>query len=494
MINRDDGQVIPNYSATNIENWLIRNSGELEMRDGITARGTSPSATNLGCAVLYRANGVKKIVRVINGAADASKFQASDDGVTWTDISGGTGRKTNTIWSLVQANNNLYGVNGVDTPIKYDGTSITTVAAIPNGVALEWWKNFLWVIGVAATPDRAYFSTVNDPETYGGSDFININLGDNSRGLGLRGTPGSTGRLYIGKQKSWWFITGSSSATFALNPLTYEFGCASQESIIQVKNDVWAVDLDGNIRRLYRTSFDTPFASLASRDVQATVSGLNRVAIFNGRPSAVYYNNYALFFIPNGVDDYNSLVLCWDTLANNNRGGWIKFTGWNIARAVVFQESATPKLFLFDSRTANGRAYEWTGTADNGIAITAKYETKIYDLGYPSQEKYFNFSYQYAPAVGDVNLRFFCSIDRYYYVKLADINLVGTGNKKLGQTWTLGVDKLGSSGFVKYQVPFSNYGGDTDGTTFQIKIEAESTTTKFRVRQFTSHYRLRGLL
>ena len=493
IINRDDGQIIPDYYAQNIENWLIRNVGELEMRDGLTARGTSPSATNLGSTVLYRANGVKKLVRVINGASDTSKFQASDDGVTWTDISGGGSKKTGLVWALVQANNNIYGVNGTDTPIKYDGTSITTVSAIPNGTAIEWWKNFMWVIGVSATPDRLYFSNAADPETWGGSDFINVNLGDYSRGQGLKGTAGSTGRLYVGKQRSVWYITGTSSSNFVLNPLTYEFGVASHESMIQVRNDVWCVDLDGNIRGLYRTSTDNPFGVLRSRDIQATIAGLNKIAISNAKPSAVYFDNYAMFFVPNGVDDYNSITLVYDTLANRGRGGWIKFTGWNIARATVFQESGEPKLFLYDSRAGNGQTYEWIGTSDNGIAITAKYETKIYDLGYPSQEKAFRFSWQYAPVVANVNMEFYVSIDRFYYVKLADINLLGTGNRKLGQDWRLGIDPLGSSGFVKYQIPFSNYGGDTEGTTAQIKLQAESSTTKIRVRQFTMHYRVKGL-
>lgn len=491
MINRDDPQVIPNLYAQNIENWLIRNVGELEMRDGLAPRGTSPSATNLGRGVLYRANGTKKIVRVINGGSDTSKFQASDDGVTWTDISGGGSKKTGLVWCLVQANDFLYGVNGTDTAIKYDGTSITTIAAIPLGTALEWWKNRLWVIGVSSVPDRLYYSDANDPETYGGSSFLNVNLGDNSRGVGLKGTGGAAGRLYVGKQRSVWYITGASTTDFALNILTYEHGVASHESMLQVKNDVWAIDLEGNVRGLYRTVDDNPFSALRSRDVQATVSGLNRTAMT--KASAVYYNNYAMFFVPNGVDDYNSLVLVWDTVANRGRGGWIKFTGWNIARAIVYQESGTPKLFLFDARTGNGQAYEWTGTSDNNIAITAKYETKVYDLGFPSQEKAFRFSYQYAPVIADVNLRFYVSIDRYYYVKLADINLLGTGNKKLGVNWVLGQDKLGSGGFVKYQVPFSNYGGDTDGTTMQVKLEAESATTKIRIRGFTTHFRVRGL-
>lgn len=487
IIDRDDGQAIPDYYATNIENFIIRDRGQLIMRDGLTARGSSPSATNLGATVLYKSNGTKKFLRIINGAGNTSKFQDSDDGTTWVDVSSGGSRATDAVWSLVQANDNIYGVNGTDTPIKYNGSAISTVVAIPQGTAIEWWKNFAWVFGNPTFKDRVYFSTVADPETWGGVDYVNVNLGDSSNGVGVKGTAGSSGRLYLGKQRSWWYITGTSSANFALNPLTYEFGCASQESILNVKNEVWCVDLEGNVRKLYRSSFDTPFGGLASRDIQSTISGLDRAAIT--KASAVYHDNYAMFFVPNGVDTYNSLVLVWDTLANNNKGGWVKFTNWNIARAVVFN-TTQPKLFLFDSRIGNGQSYEWTGTADNGIAITAKYEAKIYDFGYPEREKRYSFYYQFAKAQGNFTSKFYTSIDRYYYTLVASPSLLGTGNKLLGIDWMLGVDKLGSGGVVKDYIQATDMGGGGEGTTIQVKIEAESSTQKIKLREFTIHWYL----
>lgn len=490
MIDRDDPQVIPDYFASNIENWIIRDSGELVMREGLTARGTSPSATNLGAGVLNRASGTKMLLRVVNGAADSSKFQHSADGITWTDVTSGGSRKTDLKWAFVQANDYVYGVNGVDTAIKYDGSTISTVAGIPLGTAIEWWKNYLWIFGNPTYKDRLYFSNASVPETFGGSDYININLGDVSQGVGLKGTAGASGRLYIGKQRSVWYLTGVDSSDFAIAPLTYEHGVASHHSMVQVKNDVWAVDLEGNIRGLYRTTEDTPFTANKSKDITNTIAGLNKAAIT--KASAVYYNNYALFFVANGVDDYNSLVLCWDTLANEGKGGWVKFTGWRIATAIVFNET-TPKLFLFDSRTGNGQAYQWTGTADNGQAIIAKYETKIYDFNAPDRPKRFRYSFQFAKAQGSFTSRFYTSIDRFYYTLIASPSLAGTGNKLLGVTWTMGVDRLGSGGFVKVNIPFGDNGGSTEGYSMQVKLEAESASTQLKIRNFTSYYILKAV-
>lgn len=487
MINRDDPQVIPDFYAANIENWIIRNSGTIEMRDGLTARGPSPNQTNLGSAALYRAGGTKKLIRVINGAGNTAKFQESDNGTSWTDCTGGTGRTTGKVWVFVQANNNLYGVNGTDTPVKYDGTAITTVVAIPNGTAIEWFKNFLWIVGVAATPDRAYFSNANDPETWGGTDYINVNLGDQSPGTAIKGSPGADGRLYIGKARSVWYITGTSSTNFALQPLTYEHGVAGPEAIVGGRNDVWCVDQNANIRTLYRTTTDDPFSTLKSAPIQSTIAGLNKTAIASS--TSVYSNNFLLFFVPNGVDTFNSLVLVYDFLADKGRGGWLTFTNWNIARATVFNTT----LFLHDARTNNGQTYDWSGTSDNGQAITAKYETKIYDHGYAQQQKNWKFAYQMAPVIGNVNVNFYVSIDRFYYVLLKQVNLQGTNNHLLGVNWVLGVDKLGSGGNVRNRIRYSDNGGDTTGFTQQVKLEASSATTKIKIDGFTSHYRVKGL-
>lgn len=495
IIDTDDPQDIPNYYASNIENWIIRDSSEIELRDGLSVRGASPSATNLGYGVLKKANGNNYLYRVINGAANSSKFQYSTNGSTWTDVTSGGSLRTGAVWSMVQANDFVYAVNGIDTPRKLDGTTASTVVAIPNGTAIEWWKNFLWITGVAAVPDRLYFSNASDPETWGGSSFVNVNLGDGSPAVGLKGHPGQTGRLYIGKQRSVWYLTGTSSSDFAIAPLTYEHGVASHRSMIHVKNDVWCIDQEGNVRGLYRTTEDFPFSALRSEDIQSTISGLNKSYLHMS--TAVFFNNFALFFVPYGVDSHNSLVLCWDTQCNineagNPQGGWVKFTGWNIAGAVLWDDTE-PQLYLHDSRTGNGQTYQWSGTNDNGLSITGKYETKIYDHGTLDRLKKWKFTYQTAPALGTVPVRFYSSMDRFYYVLLKQFNLLGTGGKLLGVDWTLGTDKLGSGGAVKQKIAMTEGGQTSKGYTIQVKLEAESSTVKVKLRKFTMHYRYFGL-
>lgn len=494
MINKDDPQQIPDFYASNIENWLIRDTGELVMRPGLAARGSAAGATILGAGELRKAAGSFYLYRVLDGAADSAKFQYSTDGTTWTDVSGGGSKKTGVRWAMVQANNFVYAVNGTDTAVKLDGNTATTVAAIPKGTAIEWWKNHMFVLGVSATPDRLYFSNANDPETWGGSDFINVNLGDGSPGIGLKGHPGQSGRLYVGKENSVWYLTGTTSSDFAIAPLTYEHGVISHHSMIQVKNDVWCIDNEGNVRGLYRTTEDFPFSALRTEEIQATVAGLNKASLPNS--SAIFYDNYAMFFVPNGVDSHNSLVMVYDTQANTNKsgnpqGGWILFTNWTIGFASIY-DATEPKLYLHDSRDSNGQTYEWSGTSDNGVAITAKYETKIYDFGSSSREKLFKYSYQYAPVLGSVPFKFYSSINRFYYTLLKEFNLSGTGDALWGSaTW--GTSLWGSGGQVQQKVRYTDGGGSGKGYTLQVKLEATSSTTQVKAREFTIHYKFMGL-
>jgi len=140
----------------------------------------------------------------------------------------------------------------------------------------------------------------------------------------------------------------------------------------------------------------------------------------------------------------------------------------------------------------NGQTYEWTGTSDNGLAITAKYETKIMDFGYPERKKKWKFAYQFGPVLGSVPVEFYASVDRYYYTLIKNFNLSGLSGALWGVAqW--GVDKWGSGGEVKQRINMTEGGGQNKGYNIQVKLQAESSTVQVKLRQFTMHVRIFGL-
>lgn len=106
-----------------------------------------------------------------------------------------------------------YMVNGVSTPQFYNIDTPAATAnwpgAPPNGTCLKSWKLMMMVAGVAAQPQRLYYSKINDPETFtapGG--FIDIKSTDdeNDKIIGLE-VIGEN--LLVFKQNSVWLVFDS---------------------------------------------------------------------------------------------------------------------------------------------------------------------------------------------------------------------------------------------------------------------------------------------
>ena len=126
------------------------------------------------------------------------------------------------------------------------------------------------------------------------------------------------------------------------------------------------------------------------------------------------------------------------------------------------------------------------------MAIQANYETKIYDHGFPERRKNWKYAIQYAPTIGNVNVSFYTSIDRYYYSLVDTVNLQGTGDAQWDVAqWDVAV--WSSLGTVRDRVLLTGGGSTNKGYSVQVRLRAESATTKIRLRRFTLHYRVLGL-
>jgi hypothetical protein len=100
--------------------------------------------------------------------------------------------------------------------------------------------------------------------------------------------------------------------------------------------------------------------------------------------------------------------------------------------------------------------------------ITAKYETKIYDHGYPDREKKWKFAYQYYPTTAGSFLRFYVSIDRYYYTLLKNFSSAGSSDT-LWDVATWDVDLWAADGMLQQKINYTDGGGDNTGFTQQVK-------------------------
>lgn len=148
-----DESVIKDSELTEAKNILLSVDG-IEPRPGTSTYGTSSGSRVLGLFGLYLSNGTRQFIRYASGANN--KLQKYVSG-TPTDI-GSTTYNASARMNFVQANDLLYGFNGVDSLWKYDGTNITTYSALTTPTGLS-------VTATGTTGSTAYsyrVSAVND--------------------------------------------------------------------------------------------------------------------------------------------------------------------------------------------------------------------------------------------------------------------------------------------------------------------------------------------
>src|SRR3990167_1626729 len=162
-------ELVPSCYLVDLLNGFVT-SGRIEKRTGYTLIGNDVGNNVCqGLKGVEFANGTKEILAVFNGTI----YKWTGSGNLAAVTGGGSVLHASDQVDIVVANNNAYFFDGTNTVPKYDGTSVTTVSAIPIGKFAMWFHNFFFVGGVSATPNTLHVSTINNPEAgYAAADNI----------------------------------------------------------------------------------------------------------------------------------------------------------------------------------------------------------------------------------------------------------------------------------------------------------------------------------
>lgn len=159
-------------------------------------------------------------------------------------------------------------VDGVNKPVKYDGTTATDLTNAQAGATcVKEFKNHLF-IGVGGT---LYYSSPNDDTDWsGGSGGGNIVIGDNINALGIW-----RDNLYAFCTGSIHKVTGNNNNDFAEDPVTEIMGCEHGHTLKEVAGDLFFLSNDG-IRTISGTeeSGDVALESV-SKKLKSTVKGIH---------------------------------------------------------------------------------------------------------------------------------------------------------------------------------------------------------------------------
>ena len=170
----DPPENLPEGYCAMIQNAFTR-TGEIVKRTGYTIIGNDLGSTAIqGLRGVRFANGTQELIMVTNGTT--YKWTGSGN---WSALTGTYTLDTTGFVDIVVANNSLYFFDGTNTPAKYNGTTMSTVAAIPVGSFARWFHNQLHVAGISGSPNTLRSSDIGDPEVFTGANSSNLNVNPN---------------------------------------------------------------------------------------------------------------------------------------------------------------------------------------------------------------------------------------------------------------------------------------------------------------------------
>lgn len=289
-----------------------------------------------------------------------------------------SGLSTTQRWSFETMNDIMWGVDGSDAPIKWDGTTQGNMGGSPPiCLFIQLHKNYLFLAGnPASNRSRLYFSDLGLPESWPALNFIDVGKGD---GDSITGLQVLNDQLVIYKDHSCWVLQGSSPTNFVLRKATTEAGCMHGHAAVVNRNSAGIWDRTG----FY--FFDGARVVLASEKIEKTILGGGTNVGLNQRQfqkaAAVFFKRKIYIALPEGGSSQltNNVVLVFDTLRN----AWTVYRGIHASEFVIWRQQNADTL-LYGSAD-QGQLYDMEQAAynDDGNAIDAYVVTKAVDFGSP---------------------------------------------------------------------------------------------------------------
>jgi len=493
---------IEDYEASLLRNWDITHKGQLVRRDGLTDAGNFSGDIIYGLHPYLRAAGGKDLLTI----SDDTLYYKTGT-TSWSALDSGFYAEKDFAFANVPVNDRVYMCNE-SNQIHYWNRGSTTLnscltdlgSSIPHGNCLLWHKNHMFtannvLLGGTTYTDRLYWSAMGDPDTWDTTyDFIPSPGGGRIISLVDWGDA-----LAIFKERSIMYLTGWGDADWRITSTNSKIenidesvGMLSPKGATRVGNEVWFIDDEAQIRRLYQTDFDTFRRDIISTKIQETVETINRSNL--DKALAWTYNDKVFFAVPTGSSTYNDLVLVYDIIASKRTGeeAWTTYTGWNPDFAAAYPTSASQiDLYLADSTNEN--IYLVDGEDDDGTAVDARWDSKRDDYKISSAYKRYRFGYLTGEgSIGNVGM--YASIDNLDFSDLGDLNLAVTGGTlgptgtfELGPTGTTAILSGASSGEKKFY--YTSGGGRAWGKEVVHSIRHNTASEQPTVNSYVSHFK-----
>lgn len=483
MNDKLESSLIPDGFAEVAKNVVLRYN-RIEKRTGYTMIANDLGSNKiLGLAPYKTNNGTSRQVMCVNDSGSTSALYYWTGSGNWTAVTSGGSLTVDLDMNFEQANNRLYCFNGTDTVRRIDTTTASNIAAVPLGKFGKWFHNRMWVAGVTSNPNRVYFSNLNDPETWGANDYIDIELSDGDFVVGLNTMQDE---LIVFKSKQTWGISGFGAASFSATLKIPNYGAVSHRSVVRAGNELLFLSFDGttpHVRSLKITSFGTLiYGGIVSDAIEGTMKALTNSQL--SKACAIVSNNYMRLSVTNTGSSNNDKELIYD-ISND---GWTYNTGIAASCYAISDVSGTDIVY-FGEATADSKVYKFdTATNDNGTAISMEYRTKKIEAGMPERKKRFKYLYVQAKSTGTYDINIDHTVDGYTFADTGTMSLSTTGS-----LWGTMVWGTGRWGLPDRQSQRLEMASDNTGTYIQVKFLQAVLDQPITIYSYELFYKTKGL-
>lgn len=204
------------------------------------------SLTNFigGMYSLYQSTGTKQLCY----ASGNQLFKYNNAGGS-TALTGSPATFTsNQQWDFDELLDNMYGANGVDPFIVYNGTNYSIANAGITAQFMKIHKNRVYAAN--KTSSTLYFSDAGDPTSFPVNNFIAINTND---GQNITGIDDILDNLVIFKDESVWILTGeplgagntTTIGNLQLRQANSPVGCSAFRTVCKVEQTLFFMHHSG---------------------------------------------------------------------------------------------------------------------------------------------------------------------------------------------------------------------------------------------------------
>lgn len=420
--NKDADFDIQDIQASSCSNIIFDEKESIKTRLGYAIYGDDGGSNSIsGLFRYYYNNGAGTITYNIFRTVNTDFYL----NVAGTFTAQGRALTANTPGMWVEAENEGYWFNGTDA---VQNLANTTWSSLASGTPMSGANNIgryavykggmLFVAGTNANPNTVYVSgdandSLNTPETFtGGWAYI---VGKNKKGK-ITGLIELGNYVVVFQEYGITMLDGSTGSTQTQIEIPGNVGSCSQRSIM-VFNDGRSVLFQAMDGHVY--SFDSVNVVKQSETIQTTIESVNTAQLHKSNAEIFDYRGrkYILNYCSGSSTTPNAtIVLDLERTSigstDPNKKVWLPWSGIRSVQMLRYSSNGTKESLYFAEATADTKTYTmFSGTNDNGVAITSTYETKNFSLGKQDVDKKFKYLYINAKATGSWNLNIKYSID-----------------------------------------------------------------------------------